>query len=47
MIEILGVFLLKENTWKGGKTVGSNVTLKQIAEELGVSAMTVSRALNN
>jgi len=27
--------------------VGSEVTLKHIAEELGVSAMTVSRALNN
>ncbi|MFO7846406.1 MAG: LacI family DNA-binding transcriptional regulator [Balneolaceae bacterium] len=27
--------------------MGSNVTLKQIADELGMSAMTVSRALNN
>lgn len=27
--------------------MGSNVTLKQIAEELGMSAMTVSRALND
>lgn len=27
--------------------MGSEVTLKQIAEELGVSAMTVSRAINN
>lgn len=27
--------------------MGSNVTLKQIAEELGISAMTVSRAINN
>ena len=27
--------------------MGSNVTLKEIAQELGMSAMTVSRALNN
>ena len=27
--------------------MGSNITLKHIAEELGVSTMTVSRALNN
>ena len=27
--------------------MGSEVTLKEIAEELGISAMTVSRAINN
>ena len=27
--------------------MGSNVTLKEIAQELGMSAMTASRALNN
>lgn len=44
-MEIISYYSVLLNEKK--QPVSSNVTLKQIAEQLGMSAMTVSRALNN